>query len=92
MVTDDEHSVLVDASTAPVSEQFLDRLSAAEKARQDAPEGDEARVAALMLYAGIGVTTPQWSETEQPSGLAFLDRPRGESETPGSPPAELAIN
>jgi len=92
MVTDDTHSVLVGASTSPASEQLLDKLSAAEQERKGAPDSDEARLAALMRYAGAGATTPQSSETEQPSGPGFLGRPIGENETPGSAPAELAIS
>lgn len=91
MVTDDAGSVLAGAPAVPAREQFLDRLAAAEKTHSE-PVNDEARLAALMHYAGAGTRTPQWSETGQSSGPGFLDRPTSENETPGSAPAELAIS
>lgn len=80
-------------SPSLMSEGFLEKLSAAEEKRKQRASADEARLAALMCFAGAKAeaSSPQWSETVQPSGPGFLDRPKGENETPDSAPAELAI-
>jgi hypothetical protein len=75
-----------------VSEDFLGKLSAAEKNKGNRPKGDEARLAAMMRYVRFGSPTEGLSETVQPSDRGFLDQPRDESKTPSPVPKELAAS
>jgi hypothetical protein len=86
------HTVLPDTGGSYVAEQFLGRLSAAEKKAQQGAEDGDARVAILMAYVRFATPTVAWFGSGQPSDRGFLHQPRGESDTQPPAPAELAIS
>ena len=73
------------------AEGFLEKLSAAEESREQAPKREEDQLAAVMRYAHLASPTAASSETAQPSDREFLHQPTAESETRRQAPKELAI-
>lgn len=86
ILTDEDQSVPV--SPSPSGEQFLERLSLAERKKPRAPETKQELHAAVMRYAGFGITL-RWSETGRSNDPEFLRQPRAESDTPDRAQGEV---
>jgi len=86
IVTDEDQAVSI--SPSPSGEQFLEKLSLAERKRPRSPETKQELHAAVMRYAGAGVTL-KWSGTARSSGPESLRQPKGESDTRDQPQGEV---
>ena len=76
------------ASASWKGEEFLDKLTEAEKKARER-QTDETHEIALMGYAAS--STEESFGSWQSSDRGFLHQPKGESDTPHQAPTELAI-